>query len=60
MDAIETETLRLLKNLGFTNIKILGRSGDRVEYTSTDGEPLLDAPTARVVDGTVKLEAWTP
>lgn len=55
----ETEALRLLTELGFEDLKIIGVYGDVIAYTHTNGDPVLDGPIARIVGPGVRLEPWT-
>ncbi len=64
MDSTQKRGARLLRDLGFTNIKFTGEttphgSETLLGYTYADGSPVTDAPGVLVgPTGTVRLVPW--
>jgi hypothetical protein len=58
MDDLDRQALEQLIDLGYTGIKITGREGDRILYTHTNGDSVLDGPLARIEGDQVVLESW--
>lgn len=52
------DTLRQLAALGFKDIKVVGQREDRILYAHSNGDPVVDAPVARVRAGRVILKPW--